>query len=184
LGVVVAAFFIWYWSGRSHRLDLRGSERFWRFLPSPGRILATSRVASLSETLGLLIEHEVPLHDAVRLACDATGDRRVAVAGQKLADHLQQGGNPSGDLPTNVALPPRVLGLLMGGRDPRKLGSLLKNLAQTYHHRAMREAEWMRYFLPPLLTVVVGGVLTFAYATTIFIPFTETMMKLAQPGAH
>ena len=65
-----------------------GSRRW----PGIRGLMQAGRLATFADCLALMIEHAVPLPDAVRLAADASGDRRLREAGEELASRLQQGG--------------------------------------------------------------------------------------------
>ena len=45
------------------------------------RLLLESQAAGLAETLALLIEHQMPLPEALALAAEATGDKALIEAG-------------------------------------------------------------------------------------------------------
>jgi len=173
-------FVLWLRAGMASRLGMRSSDTRWTFLPSIKRIIATARAASFSEMLGILIEHGVPLHEALAMASEATGDRRVAAAGRELAGHLEIGGeaNPEA-LPAASALPPRVMGHLIGKRDSHQLGRVLQSLATMYHRRALRESDWLRMALPILLTIFIAGTVTLLYVLAVFWPFTEMLKKVS-----
>ena len=75
LGLVLV-FAVWWWrSNRSLVLQAGESRRVLGWLPGVRRMIATSQAAALAEILALLLEHDVPLGEAVVLAADTVGDR-------------------------------------------------------------------------------------------------------------
>ena len=59
--------------------------------------------------------------------------------------------------------------VLAAGRDGALLPAL-RHSAAAYHRRARNQSDLVRVFLPALLTVVVAGGITAAYALMLFVP--------------
>ncbi len=53
-------------------------------------MLTSFRIANFTDLLSLLIEHHVPLDEAVRLAGDASGDRRLRDAAGRFAESIRR----------------------------------------------------------------------------------------------
>ena len=54
-------------------------------IPLIGSMIHNFRAANFAELLGLLIEHQLPLDESVRLAGDASGDRSFRTSTEALA---------------------------------------------------------------------------------------------------
>jgi type II secretory pathway component PulF len=63
------------WWLRSRQSLVIASDTLWRFIPFAGRAMRHARAASLAEIFGLVLEHDVPLPAAVRLAATCTAER-------------------------------------------------------------------------------------------------------------
>jgi general secretion pathway protein F len=152
-------------------------------LPIVGRMLADARLASFSEILSLLLDHQVSLPDAIGLAGDASGDSALAVSATRLAAQLRQGQAPGTLLSQekdHAGLPPFLLWLIATGHQHHTLVALLRHSAEIYRRRALRRSDWLRFYLPTLLTVVIGGMVVMLYGMTLFVPMRELLLHLAE----
>ncbi len=86
---------VWWLSGRAVSLDRGWGRGLFAWLPWIRGVLANSQAASFSEVLALLIEHGVPMHEAVPLAAAATGDARLRRAATRLAEAIARGDAPA-----------------------------------------------------------------------------------------
>lgn len=153
----------------------------WRWFPGIARILENFHRASFAHILGVLIEQQVPLPDALQLAGEATGNSRLARASRKLAESVRGGRSLSDALAEPVALrnlPSFLRWMLSVGARQSSLDSSLKQLTEVYRRRALFQAEWIRIVLPVTAVIVVGGSVTLAYALTLFIPLTQMLADL------
>ena len=60
-------------------------------IPGIGLVLANFHRANFAELLALLIENQVPLDEAVTLAAESTGNRRIISGAQKIARDVRAG---------------------------------------------------------------------------------------------
>ena len=152
------------------------------WLPIAGRMLRDARVASFSEILALLVDHDVPLGQAVTLAADASGDPRMAASAHKIAAEIERGvhlGKSLTDSQQVGDLPPFFLWLIGTGHRKELLVPLLEQSAEMYRRRALRRSDWIRFYLPLLMTLVIGGVTVLLYALALFVPLTDLLQDAA-----
>lgn len=175
-GMVLLA---WSWSGRARALRV-GREVRW--VPWLRGILADWRASNFAGWLALLVEHGVPLPEAVEVASEATGDRALIEAGGRIAEAARRGE------PTRVALregegglPPLLRWMIATGQGQGSLGPALRHAAETYRVRALRRAEVMRTTLPTILLVAIGATAAAAYVLALFVPWTQLLDSLARP---
>jgi len=133
-----------------------------------GEILRAGRLATFEETVELLLEQDLPLAEALELACQASGDRGLNKVGADLADGIRRG-EPVSGFP--AGFPPLLGWLLMGGGQPGQLVTALRRLAANYRRRATRLATWLAIYLPILLSVGVCGFGVFAYVLLAMVPY-------------
>ena len=170
------------WWLRSSRAGVIGSSRTTMGLPwVPGTdaMLADARVAMLCDVLALLVEHDVPLAEAILLAGEASGDELLAESAEVAAASIRRGDNlllVEHHLP---GFPPLLRWLIATGYGQKMLVGLLFHSAEIYRERALRRSQWLRVYLPVLLTVAVGGTATLLYALTVFVPMADLLEKLA-----
>lgn len=149
-------------------------------LPIVGRMLRDARLASFSETLSLLVRHDVPLAEAMPLAAEATGDRSISQAAEQFSGQLRQGASPSALIGSSPqGLPQFLVWLIATGHRRETLASLLEHAAETYRRHSLRRADWLRFYLPALATAVIGGVTVLLYTLTLFVPLTDLLKYLA-----
>lgn len=138
-------------------------------------------MASFADVLRLLIEHRVPLPQALLLAGEASGDRRLEASARRMAEHLEGGGD--GPLPreSGAGFPPLLSWLLAGSAPEGQLTSALDHLGRAYRHEAARLTHWFSVYLPLLLTAAVGGTIVFLYALAVLGPVFRLMQVMGQP---
>jgi hypothetical protein len=91
IAIVVLGAVWWFRSGRAARAQVSGRLSQLAFLPSLSRMSKAGRMASFADVLRLLVEHRVPLPEALSLAGDATGDRRLAAGARQMAEQIARG---------------------------------------------------------------------------------------------
>jgi general secretion pathway protein F len=198
LALLILAMLWWSRTRRAAVAEPQWAGRLLGWLPWLGRTLRCSRTAAFVEVLALLVENRVPLPEAIELAAEASGDRRLRRAAAHLADALRRGeplttadnsyqtrnspGNgPNRRDPVRAEFPPLLRWLMLAGQRHGALLPALKHAAATYHRRARHHADLARVFLPFVLTIAVGGGVTLLYALTLFVPYVSILKTLGAP---
>jgi general secretion pathway protein F len=180
--VVIALAAVWW--HRSRRAALVGSSlaaRYLGWIPSLRSVLANSRAGAFCEVLAVLLEHGVPLGDSLRLAGQASGDAQIAGSADEMAARVESGRAPAAREPGEERFAPLVSWLLLAGQPQPQLIQSMRFAADSYERRAVRQAEWLSLYLPLIFTAVIGGLVTFLYATTLFVPWSMMMSEFAAP---
>jgi len=178
--VLVALFFLWGRSGRSKGLDgSKVSSPLTARLPWVGRMLGNYRAANFAELLAHLVDHEVPLDQAVRLASDASGSGPFRRSVERFADSLGAGAATTTAPESSSEIPPLLTWMLTSGHRQGSLASGLRHLASAYRRKADRQAETFRVILPGLLIVVIGSVAVLSYGLLLFVPLRSLWDGLA-----
>jgi general secretion pathway protein F len=181
--VAVGLIYLWWRSGRvawttESTEEGRGRSETGGW-PSVFRVLREGRAATFAELLALMNDQRVPLHDAVVLAADASGDRGLREAARTVSDQLRRGETgSSGRLPS--AFPPLIGWSLFAGVETKALTETLRNSARLYRERAARTARWAILYLPIFLTVVIGGTAVLVQTLAVFIPLSQLLYDLGQ----
>ncbi|HTI51036.1 MAG TPA: type II secretion system F family protein [Planctomycetaceae bacterium] len=168
---LVAGLIVWWLStGGAHVLSFTGSARPLAWLPGLGKIGRYFQYANFAELLALLVEHQVPLPEGLRLAADATCDLPLRQAAGRMAAYIEQGGTspPTGTAATE--LPPFldwVLWQAARGANPVRL---LRHAAGIYRRRAVNLTNWFKLTFPMVAAVMIGGGITFLYSLALFGP--------------
>ncbi len=178
--VLVVLAVLWFRSRRAWRIERKTSRAFFTRWPTIGRTVHVGRMAALADTLALLLEHDVPMDEAVTLATSSSGDRRIRESGQVLADRIRRGEKSStgNDL---VGAPPMLGWLLFHHRDRGRLVRSLRRIADLSRRHAEWMSRWLSVYLPTWLTIGLGGSLALAYALCVIVPWVRLLVKMAEP---
>ncbi len=183
--LLLVVAFAWYRSGRSSALDAGFLSPIFRRLPVIGTMIRSFKAANFADLLALLVDHQVPLDDAVILAGEASGDPSFLASALALAGSIRSGQDassvPQADL---KAFPPLLAWILTGGRGRGNLASALRHAAVTYRRKAENRGEFLRSALPTFLMLAIGAGAVIGYALLLFIPLTRLWDELAIPVNH
>ncbi len=179
--VVLLASCWWYFrSGRASLSQPRSAVRLLGWIPWVGAMTRSFRDATLAEILGLLVEHQVPLDEALVLAAEASGDRKLTRGAAKLAAAIRRGEPLGRGLLKSAGLPPLVGWLLHSGGHRRILRRALDHVAQIYRRRGSRQAALAQTLLPACATVLIGGGVTVAYGSLLVTPWISFLYLVAR----
>lgn len=186
---VVAAILLFLWWRRFERALWTGPRRAHhprrpRWLPRLAgfrQAMDNGRRGAFTETLALLVNHQVPLPESLVLAAEASGDRTIFTAASEIAGRLQRGDvfHRREDLP--YGLPSLVAWLVLGNTSQRDVAKVLLRAADVYRDRAARAASWTAVYLPISLTVFLGGGATFLCGLLLFVPLVRMLYHLTWP---
>ncbi len=172
--------------------------RHWLERLSPTYVMRLSQLATLSDLLGLLVAHRVPLDQAVLLAAQATGSSTWMSAAREIAHRLQQGESAEAAFRAAPTFP-AVAGWLAWGASSHAshasssnpsvttaqplaakplAARALRRVAESYREQADAALEQLAIYLPAFCTSVIGGAVVFGYASTLFLPYYELMFRL------
>jgi general secretion pathway protein F len=178
IAIVLVFALWWYRSSRALVLQTGGGGLL-SSMPGVRSLLASAQAASLADVLALLLEQGVPLDEAVRLAAATVNDPATHDAAQSMAIAVQRGGAAVPKAGRPNGLTPFMRWMIANGQNERTLVPLVRHTAQIYRQRTLRQADWLRIYLPTVLTIGIGGTATLIYCLTLFIPYTELLKSLA-----
>jgi type II secretory pathway component PulF len=181
--ILALAVLLWYRSRRAWSLHstaaVPGRRRGRARYPTTANVMHNGRMSTFSDTLALLLEHEVPLHESLPLAADACGDPGLRVACLRQADRIGRGeSSVAADM---VEAPPILAWLLTEVRDEKILISALRRLAESYRRHAKWMVRWLSLYLPILLMAVIGGTIVCAYGLIVIGPWARLLYELSLP---
>ncbi len=183
--VFLVSAFWWRYSARGSLAQPWWSVLLLGWCPWIGRMLRAARRSTFVDILTLLVRNDVPLDEALLLAAEASGDARMIRAVGPLAKAITSGeyssqGCSSSDLKT-AGLPPLLSWIMSSGGPRGTLLSALEHAAEIYHRRARHYAETARLMVPIVLSLVIGGSVTLAYALVMFVPYVSLLKTIALP---
>lgn len=171
--LLIALAFRW---SRARLAPLKSKPQLLSRLPAISQITADQRRATLAELTALLVEHDVPLAEAIGLAARASGETQIATEVERLSTESVE---PfSTDSPAARQLPPLVRWAVGSSQEAEGIGHALRMAAKVYRHRAQRNAVSLRGWLPPLLCVVIAGGVTLLYCLAVFGPLVRMIWEL------
>ena len=145
-------------------------------LPAISRITLDQRRASLAELTALLVEHDVPLAEAIGLAARASGETQIA---NEIERVTAESAEPLlADSRAARQLPPLVRWAIGSSREAEGIAHALRTAAKVYQHRSRRNAAALRRWLPPLLCVVIAGGVTLLFCLAVFVPLVRMIWEL------
>jgi general secretion pathway protein F len=169
--VVLGISIVWWMTtGGAQILNFDGPSRPLAWFPGVGLISRRFQSANFADLLALLVEHDVPLGEAMRLSADATGNAALRNGARQLAATIERGnfGSPGGRF--RYGLPPFLFWVLTRGQQNGGLPRLLRHAATIYRRRASNLANWFKVVFPIVTALVIGGGVTALYALTLFGP--------------
>lgn len=177
--VFLAGWIIWWLrSGQASVVQPGWAGRRFGWVLGSRRLIRSSVAAMFANLLAVLLEHHVPLPDALSLAAEATGDEQLA-GGAKAAAQAVSAGKPfPPERPLRQALPPTLLLLLRGRYGQGILVRALRTAATDYHRQAVTLAERQATLLPVLFTLVFGGSATLAYCLLVMAPWAFLLQRI------
>jgi general secretion pathway protein F len=177
LAFVAWVAWVWYRSGRVAAGVELHPLLAWGGLGVLRRMQRAGRMAALTDLLGMLVTHRVPLDEAVTLASAAVGSPRLAASGRELAERIRRG-QIGGSPPEGFS--PLVTWTLTCGRSDQ-LAKMLFRTAQLYRDEFNRRGQWLALYVPLFASVAVGGTVVSIYALISLGPWILIMHRLADP---
>ena len=134
------------------------------------------RLAAMCDCLALLTEYGVSLSEAVPLAARTTGAKKLEKAALELAEQMTRGERTAAP-PRNF--PPLLAWMLTSGQLQQDLPIALRRAAEVYRDEANRRAQWLRLYVPLILTLFFAGGTVAIYAIVTLGPFLLILYKLS-----
>jgi type II secretory pathway component PulF len=161
----------------------RGRQMWARLIysiPVIGTLIRSARLAAFAELLSVLVDYEMPLPEAFRMAGEASSDPLMAGRAWMIYTRLSQG------VPLSMAL--RGLGLLpewvawMAGAGEQRggLAQSLRQIAAVYRRQVDSRSALLRSVLPAFMIVLTAGVLVGVFAISVMLPMVRLLEGLAK----
>ncbi len=167
---------ITWWARFNDGRFLRTSASpLWRYIPGIRPVLENYKRANFARLLSVMMEEQIPYHQALTLTAQAMGDDELfkmfsSDSGLQTLDNEQ----------LKRELSPYLAWIIIHGSDSSSTASTLKGAAELYQERANRRLLWFQLFMPMILLGVIGGLAVFLYALTVFVPMTNSYGNLTK----
>ncbi len=173
--VLLVIFATERWWLRSTQAGRRIWTRVVYSLPLFGSVARYVQLATFTDLLSILVEQEIPLPEAIRLAGETTGDPLLS-DGTKQIEKLLNQGEPLGTALRQQRLMPDLIVWMIGfGEKQGSLATSLRQIAQMYRRNAEARATLLRTVLPPLLIIILAGTLGFVFVFGLLGPMFELL---------
>lgn len=165
------------------RLTENGRRRWARLVygvPVLGTLIRSARLAAFADLLAVLVEYELPLPDAFRLAGMASPDPVMALQAGEAADRLATGVSLGEAMRGRGLVPEWVAWMAGTGADRGTLGPTLRQIASVYHRQVESSATVLRSLFPPLVILFTAGFITSVFGFAVMLPMIKLLEGLSQ----
>lgn len=169
----VAIVVWWMMTGGARMLTFNGAARPLALIPYVGRITRYFQYANFADLLALMVEHQVPLPEGLRLTADATGAARLRRSGRDLAASIERGEPVNGGDHRRFGFPPFLYWVLTCGQTAGGMAKLLRHAASIYRRQGVQLSHWLKIVFPVVAAVVIGGGVTVLYTLSLFGPLAQ-----------
>jgi type II secretory pathway component PulF len=179
LGLIVA-FIVAKLSFRWTEQGRRRWARFIYFIPVIGTLIRSARLAAFADLMAILVDNELPLPEAFRLAGQSSTEPIMAAATRQIEEDLQQG-LPLGKALRGRGLIPDWVSWMIGLAERRgSLAKTLHQIAETYRRQVEVRAAMLRSVLPPFLIIGTAGMFTCLFAFGVMLPMIKLLEGLSR----
>src|SRR5262249_52363743 len=149
-------------------------------LPIMGTLLRSARLMSFTELLAILVDHEIPLPEAFRMAGAASSDPVMAVRASEINADLHEG-MPLGVALKGQGLVPEWVAWMTGlGEQRGSLGKSLHLVADLYRRQVEMRAAILRSVLPPIMILATAGMFTALFVISVMLPMIKLLEGLSR----
>ncbi|WP_376689865.1 type II secretion system inner membrane protein GspF [Wenzhouxiangella sp. EGI_FJ10409] len=145
---------------RQPRLRIRFDAWLLR-VPVLGRLARSRETATLTRTLAILVASAVPLVDALRVAGEVVGNRRIRADVAAAGAQVREGVSLTQALGQYDWLPPMARRLLAGGERSGELAPMLEQAARLQERELQAASQLLLAVLQPMLILAVGLVVLY-----------------------
>jgi type II secretory pathway component PulF len=179
LVVVLVIVAIWV----DYRYTSHGKKLILRILyltPILGGLIRAVRLAAFCDLLAMLVEYELPLPAAVRLAGAASSDPIMAERALQVEKRLDEGKSFAVAFHGLGLLPDWVAWLATTGERRGDLAAALRSIGTIYRRRVESRSLVLRTILPPLVVICTAGFLTCFFAIGLMLPMIKLLEGLSK----
>jgi type II secretory pathway component PulF len=149
-------------------------------IPILGTLLRAARLAAFADLLAILVDHEVPLPEALELAGAASADPVMASTIRDVVRDLNLG-MPLAEALRGRGLVPAWVSWMAGVGEKRgNLGQSLRQVAEIYRRQVELRAALVRNVLPPFLIISMAGVFIILFVGTVMSPMYKLLEGLSK----
>jgi general secretion pathway protein F len=126
-------------------------------VPQLGMLVRYIETARFSRTLGVLIDGNVPLPNALALARRTIANSHIGGAITRVAEGVREGGGLAAPLAAANVFPKLAIGFLRTGEETSQLGPMLARLADVLDRDVKIRLQRLIGVLTPIITIILGA---------------------------
>jgi general secretion pathway protein F/type IV pilus assembly protein PilC len=141
-------------------------------IPGAGPIFRNLAISRFSRILGTMLRNGIPILTALRIAKDSTGNKVLAAAIDKAAEHVTGGKSLGGPLAASGHFPRDVIEMISVGEESNSLERVLVKVADSIERRTTRQLDLFVRLLEPIMLLCMAGVTLFV-VLALLMPFLQ-----------
>jgi type II secretory pathway component PulF len=165
-----------------HRTE--SGKRIWALgvysIPIIGTLIRSARMSAFAELLAVLVDFELPLPEAFRLAGLASSDPLMKHEAAAIHARLSEGARLGEVLRGRGLLPEWVAWMAAAGEQRGALSATLHQIAAIYRRQVDSRAALLRTVLPAFMIIVTAGLLTATFAFSVMLPMVKLLEGLSK----
>jgi type II secretory pathway component PulF len=159
-------------------------RRLWAWVlysvPLVGTLVRAARLSAFADLMAVLVEYQLPLPEAFRLAGGATSDPLMAHDAEDIHGLLTEGASLNEALRGRGLLPEWVAWMAGAGEQRNALAPTLRQIAELYRRQVEARAALLRTVLPAFMIIATAGLLVGIFAITTMLPMVKLLEGLAK----
>jgi type II secretory pathway component PulF len=148
-------------------------------IPILGTMWRLESWSGFSRLMALLLEHGVPLSEALRLTSEAVRDERLGRATRVLSQRCGEGGRMSEALVGLSAFPATLRPVIAWGETQSAMVAAFQAATDMFSARLVLQAQLVRIVAPPLTFLLVAAVVLYTIGA-LFGPFITVITNLSK----
>jgi type II secretory pathway component PulF len=148
-------------------------------VPMLGPLLRWRHLAQFSRLMGLLLEQQVPLPDALRLTAAGLRDARLAQGCDRVADDVERGRSLPESLAARQQFPPSLIPVVQWGQQTPALADAFRAAAEMFEGRVRSQGTLLEALLLPAMLLAIITVVGF-FVVAMFLPLLRILTALSK----
>jgi type II secretory pathway component PulF len=165
------------------RATPRGRQTWARLIysvPVIGTLVRSARLAAFADLLAVLVEYELPLPEAFRMAGEASSDPLMAGRAWLIHTRLNQGMALGAAVRGQGLLPEWVAWMAGAGEMRGTLAGALRQIAAVYRRQVEARSSLLRSVLPAFMIISTAAGLVGVFALAVMLPMIRLLEGLSK----
>jgi len=147
-------------------------------VPKLGDLFSKIYISRFARTLGALLTSGVPVLDALQIARDASGNKLIMDAIDKVRNRVKDGEPMRDPMVATGVFPPMVTSMVEVGEETGGLPEMLDQVANMYDEEIDNAVVGLTSLVEPLMIVLLAGVVI-TIVLALFLPFVKIIQGFA-----